>query len=70
MLQSQRHTYLQTIYFIHLIFGAIMLYVGIQYFRGRTVEPVAYSLLLLMGFGAVGYHGYWLLNSLYTMHSD
>ena len=69
-MRTQRHTYLQTIYIIHLIFGAVMLYVGIEYFRKRAVEPVAYTLLLLLGFGAIGYHGYWLIDSLYSIHSD
>lgn len=68
---TTRHTYLQVIYFIHIIFATILLYVGVEYFRNpKGVQPVAYSLLLLMGFGALGYHGYWLINSLFRIHSD
>ena len=70
MVDNHRHTYLQVIYLIHLLFGAILLYVGIQYFRKKEVEPVAYSLLMLMGFGAIGYHAYWLFDSTVNKHSD
>ena len=65
-----RHEYLQTIYFIHLIFGIILIYTGITYYNGEFLNPVVYSLLLLMGFGAIGYHGYWLINSMYYKHAD
>lgn len=66
-----RHIYLQVIYAIHIIFAAVMLYIGIEYFRDpKKVQPVAYSLLLLMGFGALGYHGFWLIHSLFNRHSD
>ena len=69
-MQGNRHTYLQIIYVIHLLFGAVLLYAGLQYFKKKEVEPVVYTLLLLMGFAAIGYHGYWLIDSLHNVHSD
>lgn len=67
---TQRHRYLQVVYFIHLIFGAVLLYAGLQYYKKKELQPIVYSLLLLMGFGAIGYHMYWLLDSFNNHHSD
>lgn len=65
-----RHQYLQYIYILHVIFALIMIYIGIQYFRGKSINSFWYSALLLMGFAALGYHLYWYLNSLQTKHGD
>jgi len=54
--------YLQGVYVLHLVIAAILIYVSLQYFRG-TVGSIWYSVLMLLGFGALGYHGYWLLDS-------
>ncbi len=67
-MSTMRHTYLQFVYTIHILFSAVFLYIGIQYFRGTKINPFWYSVLLLFGFGALGYHVYWLINSLYTSH--
>ena len=69
-MKGSRHLYLQVIYFIHLIFGSILIYIGIKYYRKQFIEPIVYSLLMLMGFAAIGYHGYWLYNSLSRQHGD
>lgn len=38
--------------------------------NGKEINKVWYSILLLMGFGAFGYHGYWLIDTCFHKHSD
>jgi len=44
-----------------LIVGPILVYIG--YNREKT-ERLYYELLLMLGFAAIGYHGYYLIESL------
>ena len=65
-----RHFYLQIIYIIHILFASVLLYVGISGLYDRKINKVWYSILSLLGFAALGYHGYWLIDSLLRIHKD
>jgi hypothetical protein len=53
---------------IHMLaVGPLLIYIGT---KGKDTERAAYEMLLLLGFGAGGYHIYNLIQNLNNIHSD
>jgi len=52
----------------HILLGALLLYIGIQHFRGIKTPKSFYYLIIVLGSGAVVYHGYKLLTLLGMMN--
>ena len=44
-----------------LIVGPILIYIG---YNGEKTQRLYYELLLMLGFAAIGYHGYYLIKML------
>ena len=56
-------SYSQYVNVFHFAVAAILLYVGIQYTRGKKINGFWYTLILVLAFGALGYHGYRFIRS-------
>lgn len=50
---------------LHVLFGLIMIYIAIQHFNNKVINPFWYSMLLLLGFSTLGYHLYHLIDNVY-----
>lgn len=50
-----------------LAVGPLLIYIGV---KGKDTERSAYEMLLLLGFGAGGYHLYNLIQSMNNVHED